>query len=356
MLVGRRILVAPLDWGLGHAARCVPIIRALLQRQAVPVIGADGGALALLRGEFPRLAHVRVPGVTVHYARGRDQLWTLARQFPGLLRSIGRERSMLRRLRDELHLDAVISDNRFGLHMAGLPSVLITHQVFPFTPMAQGVLRRVNRAFIDRFDACWIMDEPVAPGLAGDLAHGPALPRNARYIGPMSRLHAPTISEPAPYRVVAVISGPEPQRTLLEDALRAQLQHIEGRHLIVRGLPSSTASERGGAVECVPHLDADALGRVLAGCTMIVGRSGYTTIMDLTALGRSALLIPTPGQPEQEYLGALHASTGRFLVQAQHAVDLAAALKDPRVHRRMPAATPNVLLDEALDALGRMLR
>lgn len=349
-----RVLVAPLDWGLGHAARCVPVVRALLARGAHPVLAADAGPLALLRAEFPDLEHVRLPGITVRYAAGKSQFWSMARQFPAMVRSVAAERAAFDRIASGLRLDAVISDQRFGVRSAQLPSVLITHQLYPFTPFAQKALRRLNLQHVARFDRCWVMDEPAAPGLAGELSHGPHRPANARYIGPVSRMAGGDGAPGTPRRVVAVISGPEPQRTLLEGILLQQLGTVPGEHLLVQGLPQRPGTQRIGQVDVVGHLTGEALREALLGASLIVSRSGYTTLMDLAALGRSALIIPTPGQHEQEYLGRLHARTGRFLVQDQSAVDLAGALA------AAPSATSPVagdgLLASALDDLEGLLR
>jgi len=198
------------------------------------------------------------------------------------------------------------------------------------------------------------MDEPVAPGLAGDLSHGTHLPPNVRYIGPVSRMAEGAATPRSAHRVVAVISGPEPQRTLLEGILLEQLATLPGEHLLVQGLPQRPGTRRIGRVEVVGHLTGDALREALLGASLIVSRSGYTTLMDLAALGRSALIIPTPGQHEQQYLGRLHARTGRFLVQQQHAVDLAAALGRP--HASPKASTGYALLGAALDELAGILR
>ena len=327
MFHGARILVAPLDWGLGHAARCVPVIKALLAHGAVPIVGADGGPLALLRQEFPALELVRIPGAVVRYGRGSSQLWSMTRQFPAMIRSVRAEHALFDRLKQQLQLDAVISDQRFGLRSDDLPSVLITHQVFPFTPIAQGALRKFNGWQISHFDRCWVMDEAADPGLAGDLSHGAALPTNTRYIGAVSRFD-PRIqaSERKGFRIVAVISGPEPQRTMLEAALLEQLQRNEGEHLLVQGLPAKSGDRQLKNVRLRSHLSGKDLQQALLGAELIISRSGYTTLMDLASIGRSALIIPTPGQPEQEYLGALHARTGRFHVQKQSALNVAAAL------------------------------
>jgi len=325
-----RILVAPLDWGLGHATRCVPIIKALITHGAVPVIGADKGPLALLRAEFPQLEHVRIPGIVVRYGKGPSQTWAMAKQFPAMLRSVREEQLLFDRLRKDLRLDAVISDQRFGIRAGELPSVLITHQIFPFSPMGQAILRRINRGQIDRFDRCWIPDMPKIPGLAGELSHGHHVPGHARYLGPVSRFgdgDVPASSES--YRVVAVISGPEPQRTIFEQEVIKQLRAVDGRHLVVSGTPGQQEERREGNIRTVPHLGAEALRNALLGAEFIVSRSGYTTLMDLHALGRSALLVPTPGQPEQEYLAKLHVAIGDHNIQRQHELDIATALQDP---------------------------
>lgn len=329
MFQGARILVAPLDWGLGHAARCVPIIRALQEQGAVPVIGADNGPLALLRDEFPLLDHVRISGMEVRYAKGRTQAWAMAKQFPAMLRQVREEQLTFERLRRPLALDAVISDQRFGIHAADLPSVLITHQLFPFAPFAQGVARRINRRHIDRFDLCWVPDHAEAPGLSGALSHGADLPPQARFIGPLSRFaeRAATRAD-IHYRVLAVISGPEPQRTLLEKLVRSQLEEIEGSHLIVSGVPGSGDVQQGN-IRTVGHLKAEELCAAMKHADLIVSRTGYTTLMDLDAIGRGALLVPTPGQSEQEYLGSLHRPMGLHRIQEQRGLNIAELLKDP---------------------------
>jgi predicted glycosyltransferase len=355
MFNGARILVAPLDWGLGHAARCVPVINALLEHDAVPVIGADGGPLALLRDEFPQLEHVVLPGQEVRYGRGRSQVWSMVRQFPALLWGIRQEEARVARLVPQLRLDAVISDQRFGVRSEQVPGLLITHQVFPFTPVAQRLMRAINRRHIARFDRCWIMDEEQAPGLAGELSHGRDLPANARYIGVHSRM-APHdgAGAVARHRVVAVISGPEPQRTLFEEKLIAQLTDLPGEHLLVRGKPGARGARQLGNLHVVDHLSAADLRTALLGAERIVSRSGYTTLMDLVALGRSALIVPTPGQPEQEYLARLHRGTGRFLVQHQRNLDLRAALAwAPAPAAPHPA---DHALEHALQDLAAMIR
>lgn len=354
MFHGARILVAPLDWGLGHASRCVPVIKALLAHGAVPILGADGGPMALLKQEFPALEHVRIPGAMVRYGRGSSQLWSMTRQFPAMIRSVRAEHALFERLKQQLRLDAVISDQRFGLRSDDLPSVLITHQVFPFTPIAQGALRKFNGWQMSRFDRCWVMDEAEAPGLAGELSHGAQLPTNARYIGAVSRfdpqLQAPDRND---FRIVAVISGPEPQRSMLEGSLIEQLQHTEGQHLLVQGLPAKPGDRQLGNIRVRSHLSGQDLQQALRSAELIISRSGYTTLMDLAAIGRSALIVPTPGQPEQEYLGTLHARTGRFFVQKQSALNVADALQQVMPEQRHSGS--GSALEQALKDLAALI-
>ena len=355
-LNGKRILVAPLDWGLGHATRCIPIIRAIEARRGSVVIGADDGPLALLRSEFPHAEFVQLPGMEIRYSTSSDQRWRLLRQFPAMLRSIREEHARWNDVQQGLRVDAVISDQRFGIRSPGVPSVLITHQVFPNLALGQALLLRMNMRLIGRFDRCWIMDEQAAPGLAGDLSHGAGLPNNARYIGIQSRFrNAAQDDSSERYDIVAVISGPEPQRSLLERILLEQLEAIQGDHLLVQGLPKETAPEKRGNVLVLPHLPSALLEQALRSCRMIVSRSGYTTLMDLAALGRSALLIPTPGQPEQEYLGRSHQRTGRFLVQGQDRVELSVAWKQLAPSPDRLEKVDPTLLASALDELAEML-
>ena len=356
MFNGARILVAPLDWGLGHAARCVPIIRAMQEQGAVPVIGGDKGPLALLREEFPLLEQVSIPGMEVRYAKGRSQAWAMAKQFPTMLRQVPGEQRVFESLWRELRLDAVISDQRFGIRAAGLPNVLLTHQLFPvapFAPVAQGVARRINRRHIDRFDLCWIPDHADPPGLSGALSHGKDIPGQARFIGPLSRFNDMRAARAdIHYRAVAVISGPEPQRTLLEKSILEQLQKTEGSHLVVSGKPGSDDVQQGN-IRTVGHLKAAALCTAMKNAELIISRTGYSTLMDLDAIGRGALLVPTPGQPEQEYLGRLHRQAGLHCIQEQHGLDLAAAFHNPPGLSLSPQKTSALL--PAISELARLI-
>lgn len=324
-----RILVAPLDWGLGHAARCVPVIRALAERGACPVIASAGPALDLLRREFPELPAVRLPAYGVQYP-GKDMIWDIALQLPHIGRTAWREHRLLRRIIDDYKIRGVISDNRFGCFSRRVPSVFITHQVHIRVPAAglERLVRWANGWLLQRYDACWIPDTAEMPGLAGELSHPVSLP-HCRYIGPLSRL-GPGRDPVDAYDVVFLLSGPEPQRSLLERELLAQAARLKGKRLLlVRGLPADDAPLRQeGAVTIVSYLEASVLGPLLAACGLVVCRSGYSTIMDLARLEKNAVLIPTPGQTEQEYLASWLGEAGYCCWKPQAGLDLIPALAE----------------------------
>ena len=353
MFRGSRILVAPLDWGLGHATRCIPIIRRALELDAVPIIAADNAPLELLRAEFPQLQWVKLEGRPVKYSKGRAQVATLAFQLPALLRSIATERERTKAICTELQIDAIISDQRFGVRHAAIPGVLLTHQLYPQVDPGRSIARWLNHRYIDRFDRCWIVDHPGLPGLAGELSHG-INPDNSRYIGPLSRFSEMPRPSGIGHRIVSIISGPEPQRSLLEKTLIEQMSRIEGDHLLLKGVPGAPSGHIAN-IRIVPHLSTEAIAHELVNADLVVGRCGYSTLMDLDALGLNALLIPTPGQPEQEYLARLHSAFGTHIIQDQFAIDLKDALSRIGGKRSRKAIPNKDLLEEAFLELSTLM-
>jgi uncharacterized protein (TIGR00661 family) len=309
-----KVLVCPLNWGLGHATRCVPIIRKLVAEGHEVVIVADGYPLEFLKQEFPSLRFIEFPSYEVYYAAGKSQVGAMIFNFPNIIKGIIQEHIWLRnRLRSE-HFDQVISDNRFGMWSKRVHTVYITHQLMVKMPQIlkflEPLAHRIHRTFINRYDECWIPDRAENGGLSGDLAHKFPLPRNAKFIGTLSRFQGMenTVAN-TDFDVVAVISGLEPQRTILEDNLLLKYKNKPEKMLIVRGQPQNHRLERRiGNVMLVSHLSDLELAVVLLGAKKIICRSGYSSIMDLDALNclQKAELIPTPGQTEQEYLFSIH--------------------------------------------------
>lgn len=310
-----RILICPLDWGLGHATRCIPIIRELVTLDCEVVIAADKLTFSLLNQEFPSLHFISLQGYHVKYSQDKKNLpFTILSQIPKLIKRIRMEKKWLQKVIAEYKIDGVISDNRFGLHSPGIPCVYITHQLAIQTGSAIGdyIAQRIHYYFIKKYQQCWIPDFEEG-GLAGKLSHPKKMPANVTYIGALSRFQLLTGIEKK-YDFLFLISGPEPQRTIFEEIILSCINELPGNILIVRGLPSSTKciSLTDDKVSIENHLSAASLNKAIHQSKLVISRSGYTTIMDLVKLGAKAMLVPTPGQTEQEYLAKYLHSKGYF--------------------------------------------
>ncbi|MEL6636328.1 MAG: glycosyltransferase [Bacteroidota bacterium] len=311
----KRILLAPLNWGLGHATRCIPIIRALHAAGAQVLLASDGAALRLLEKEFPQLPLFELPSYGIRYP-GENMVWNMARQLPRLLRAVYREHRALARLVEEWKIDVVISDNRYGCWHPRTHNIILTHQLHLKVPsLLRWGSQYFNHYQLGRFDECWVPDVAGNPNLAGTLAH-PPLP-HCHYLGLLSRMQYR--ESPQRYDVAIVLSGPEPQRSLLEQQIITQIEaspHRE-RILLVQGRPDREVHRRTERYELVSYLTSRELNEVLLSTGLVVCRSGYSSLMDLAQVGGPALLIPTPGQTEQEYLAQHLLDQGVFYTVTQ---------------------------------------
>lgn len=350
-----RILVCPLDWGLGHAARCVPVIRALQRAGAVPVIAADNGPLQLLRKEFPELEHVQFPGVAVNYpSAGGNMFWAMLRQSPSLLAGIGAEKRFVERAVAMYDIHGVVSDNRFGAFSTKVPSAYITHQIHIQTGNAftDALARMQHARYMKRFATVWIPDVGGGDNLSGKLSHGKNIPAHARYIGPLSRMTELPAAEKI-YDVALVLSGPEPQRTLLEEKFLQQIHAFpHKKFLLVRGLfdPLETAPAN---VTQIAFADRHDVAMAYAQSRRIICRSGYTSIMEMAAVGRSAWLVPTPGQTEQEYLGRHLQGKHGFKSVRQDELDIRQIINYSVAKPETAAASTDILVEAINDLISR---
>lgn len=305
-----RILVTPLNWGLGHATRCIPVIRELQAQGCDVIIGSSGPSVLVLKNEFPMLLHIEAPDYSISYSRNKWLLpFKLLLQYPRLKKQIQQETVWLHEIINRYNIDAVISDNRFGMYHKSIPSVFITHQLELQTGLgvfANWLARKKNYSFISRFSSCWVPDYSEQPGLAGILSHPskkPAVP--VSYIGPLSRFENKPVEEKKGHLLI-ILSGPEPQRTILENKIVDDIHHYNGTATIVRGLPGSASLiPSSNSIQVYNHLSAGELNKEMLKAEYIISRTGYSTVMDIAALGKKSILIPTPGQGEQEYLGKL---------------------------------------------------
>jgi UDP-N-acetylglucosamine transferase subunit ALG13 len=354
-----RILVAPLDWGLGHATRCIPVIRSLLTNGAEVLLAGEGKTETLLRTEFPELRFLNLPGYRIRYGKSAVGTFTaLVRQVPKLLRAIAFETAWLETTVKEYRIKAVISDNRYGLHHPQVLSVLITHQLLVKTPLHRTdvLLQPLIYRFINRFGACWVPDEADAPGLAGVLSHPqkkPAIP--VTYIGPMSRF---TPTEPVlPHYLLVLLSGPEPQRTLLEERILQHAQFFKNPMLVVRGLPGHTGLPKVPYhVTITNHLPTATLQQAIESAQFVISRCGYSTVMDMMALQKKCIFIPTPAQTEQVYLAQHLMKSNQALCIPQNKFKLGTAVERAATFPyRFPAVEKKEALQTAVEALLQQL-
>lgn len=320
-----RVLVAPLDWGLGHATRCIPIINELIKCGCEVLIAADKQVFYLLKKEFPNIVFLRCKGYEIEYSKRKKFLrLKIILQAPNILFSIWRERNWLQKIILKYHIDAVISDNRFGMYAKKIPSIYITHQLCIKTgnKKTDFLIKKIHYYFIKKYTNCWVPDFENN-GLAGDLSHPAVIPPNVKYIGPLSRFISLGIIEKK-YDLLISISGPEPQRTNFENKILKELRYFDGKVFFVRGLPGETGhiTYEKTSVTIANHLAADELNKVIEQSRIIVGRSGYTSVMDFVVLGTPAILIPTPGQTEQEYLARYLSENGFFYTATEETFSL----------------------------------
>ncbi|MEZ5032110.1 MAG: glycosyltransferase [Saprospiraceae bacterium] len=321
----RPILFAALNWGMGHASRSVPLIRELQRRQIPLILGSDGVAAELLRAEFPDLDIRELPSYKVTYP-SRNIYINVLKSVWTILLAILAERRWVRSIHRQTPLRAVISDNRYGLRLSGIPSVLITHQLHFNGPWAWA--NRIGewsvRWWARRFTEIWVPDWAGNMSLSGGMATWRYTSPPVYYLGPLSRfpLHQHGAIQPE-YDIIAILSGPEPQRTSFEQILRDQLNALEGRHLMVRGTRDAVPAHWPEAsFEVMDLLPAEALNELVSRSTMQISRSGYSTVMDLAYSGIPALMIPTPGQIEQEYLAVYLLGKGPWCFQNQDDLDI----------------------------------
>ncbi|NNF73999.1 MAG: glycosyltransferase [Flavobacteriaceae bacterium] len=297
-----RILVAPLNWGLGHASRCIPVIKALIENGFEPILASDGVALLFLKKEFPDLMAIELPSYGISYAKsGKYLKFKLIRESPRIFNAIRREKIQVRAIVSEFGIKGIISDNRLGVRHKSIPSVIITHQLNVLSGSTTMFSTKIHLKYIKKFDACWVPDFKDEPSLSGRLGHRDSYPIPAEFLGVISRFNYK--KQPIKFDLLVILSGPEPQRSFLEEKLTEQLIKYPGSVCIVQGKIEQEQTKTTTAnLTIVNFMTHEELEILINSCRVILSRSGYTTILDLAKIGKKAFLIPTPGQFEQEYL------------------------------------------------------
>ncbi len=329
----KRVLVAPLDWGLGHATRCIPVIQKLQSRGCEVMIAGSGASLALLKAEFPLMRWFEIAGYRPVYPSRGSMVLKMIRQIPRFLKTIFTEHRQIQTLIAANNIGLVIADNRYGCWSSRVPCVFITHQSNIMMPKRfgwlSGFVRMLNEHYMKKFTWCWIPDFNEPRNLAGELATFGKVKAGLRvdFIGPLSRFKPAGANEKKVYDVLAIFSGPEPQRTIFEDIVTEQLKTSGMKYFVVRGVVSSS-DKRGENV--ADFLTAAELQKKIESSEMVVARSGYSTVMDMAALGKKVIFVPTPGQTEQVYLAKRLKEMNIAFSMEQKNFNLAVAVKASR--------------------------
>lgn len=346
----RRVLVTPLDWGLGHASRCVPVIRELLRNDCDVLIGGSGDSLMLLKGEFPDLTFIHLPSYAPVYSASSSLVWKMIQQLYKFMKTIEREHRQVGRLVYDERIDLIISDNRYGCWSRVTKSVFITHQVTILLPKSvawlSGMVNWFNHYQIRNFHECWVPDWKEK-GLAGRLSITERFP--VKYIGPLSRFEKSVAEPKKTFDVVIILSGPEPQRSIFEEIMLRVFKTTDLVVCLVRGVPGKNAKKVGN-ICVVDFLNTKDIQSIILQSDLVISRSGYSSIMDLAVTGGRVIFVPTPGQPEQEYLARYFKENGVAFSIAQNEFDLKEAMEKAKRFSGFVSTENNLdLLRKALE-------
>ena len=324
-------MVCPLNWGLGHATRCIPIIRKLIADSCEVHIASSGIALTLLKSEFPHLKFHEIVDYNITYTKHVHLFLKLFIKIPMILWTGYKENKEIMKIVRNEQIDAIISDNRMGCYSKSIPCVYLSHQIRPIMPFffkfGEGLIFFFHKRYISQFNFLWIPDLPSYPSLSGDLAHIHPLPLNGTFIGILSRFESKKeeLSEELP--LLVILSGPEPQRSLLEKKIVSQLLRYDMEATVLQARPNIPKTvEMINNVTLISHLPSTEMVELMKKAKLIISRSGYTTLLELVALGKKAIFIPTPGQTEQEYLAKQLLKNGYYYSENQKEFNLKRAI------------------------------
>jgi uncharacterized protein (TIGR00661 family) len=320
-----KILVCPLNWGLGHATRIVPIVEQLNRQNFNVWIAASCDSLKFLKKQFPKLNYIDFPNYNVKYSASDSQAIKFLMAVPKIIFGTLKEHFQVKKIIRENNFKLIISDNRYGLWNRSTYNVFITHQLnikLPFgIKFFEPILKIIVRGIIKKYDECWIPDLKGENSIAGELSN-PSTLKNLFYIGLLSRYKNHVDVEPEEKEIdkLFVLSGPEPQRTIFEELVCKQIANSKDRVTVVRG--TSNKRKQDYSFSVYDLLSSEELLSLIIKSEIIVCRSGYSSVMDLISLNKKAILIPTPGQTEQEYLAEYLRSKGLFNAVKQNVFNI----------------------------------
>lgn len=334
-------MVAPLDWGLGHATRCMPLINLLIEKKHNIIIAGNGDSFLLLKKTYPTLTFFELPAYNIKYESGKNAAVQSLLQTPKILRTIKAENKAIKQFIEQAQIDLIISDNRYGVRHENIKSIFICHQIAlqapkPFQWMNAFFLKLHLRQ-IQKFDELWIPDVETENNLSGKLSHQINFGITHKYIGIQSRFlnYNPTVSfiENIDFDVLVVLSGVEPQRSSLEKKLIEKFQERKEKVLLIQGKTATLTQTSISNITIISYLETNDLFVAMKKADCIICRSGYSTVMDLAALGKKAIFIPAEGQTEQEYLAETLTTKGFSVMCESNNLDLETAMEKIKLCR-----------------------
>jgi hypothetical protein len=355
----KKVLIAPLDWGLGHATRCIPVITAFVELGYHVTIATDGAHEIILREAFPNLTFLQLKGYGIRYAKhAAGFAFKMLVQIPRILYNIFREFWWLYRTNRHQQFDLIVSDNRLGFFHLKTPSVFITHQLNLQTPFSwsTNLLQWMQYTWFKLFyTMVWVPDmegEQSLSGILGNPTLKPSVP--VWYMNCLSRLKAYTSSpvheQQASQLFLGILSGPEPQRSIFQDLLWMEGNQLRQPFKLIAGTADQShnqaVSEYGSIL---PHLGGPALVKAIENAKYMISRGGYTSLMELIPLNKPLILVPTPGQTEQIYLAKRWQEKGWAIAYDQTEFHLETALKEAASFNYQPVPFKS-FTKEALEA------
>lgn len=301
------ILFAPLDWGLGHVTRCIPLVQYFIANDFNVLMAVNQSQKKIIQNENIDVEFVELNGYNIKYSRNSFLTYVrILLQIPKLFKAIKNENKWLNNFCLNRKVDMIISDNRYGFYHQKIFSVFITHQLQIQTGNQLGnwILQKMNYKLIQNFNECWIPDfRNSKKNIAGKLSHPKIFPKiPIQFLGLLTRFNREN-NQANDGSILIILSGPEPQRTILEKKVLADIITIKTNTILVRGVLQENEIEGSNElVTIINFCETHQLERLVLKAEYIICRSGYSSLMDYLFLKKKMLLIPTSGQTEQKYL------------------------------------------------------
>jgi uncharacterized protein (TIGR00661 family) len=326
------IIYGVCSWGLGHATRSLPVIRKLISEKNTLTVISNGRSLEVLKKELgEEITYVDIPDYPMLLSENTRQFLAKSMVYwPVFIKRIEDGLAALQKILNKKHYDRIISDARYDIYSKKIPSFFISHQMRIMNPLQikifERAMERFNMFFFKRYIGV-IVPDYKENNLSGDLSHNlKRIDENMiHYVGVLSDFTRRPLKKDIDYLIS--ISGPEPQRSMLEEKLASQAHELKGNVVMTLGKAEDYSIKKKDQFTTYSFVTKELREELLNKAKMVISRSGYSTLMDVAVVGTKALFIPTPGQIEQEYLSQYHNQLGTFYSVSQESVDLKTDVK-----------------------------